>query len=69
MGGASGNAGGVAVQGTLAAAVNFGSTNVTIFARRGNGMKVTQAIRTASQPLSVAFGHNHLIVLGQTTAE
>jgi hypothetical protein len=69
MGGASGNAGGVAVQGTLAAAVNFGSTNVTVFVRRGNAMQPMQTIKTSSQPLSVAFGHNHLMVLGQTTAE
>src|SRR5579871_1488294 len=37
-GGVSGNAGGVAVSGRLAAVVNFGSTNVTIFVRRGNTM-------------------------------
>ena len=39
MGGASGNAGGVAVEGQLAAAVNFGSNNVTIFVRRGDAME------------------------------
>jgi hypothetical protein len=69
LGGASGNAGGVAVEGMIAAAVNFGSTNVTIFVRRGDAMEPTQVIKTASPPLSVAFGHNHLVVLGQTTAE
>jgi hypothetical protein len=69
FGGASGNAGGVAVQGRLAAAVNFGSSNVTIFVRHGDAMEPTQMIKTASQPVSVAFGHNHLVVLGQTTAE
>jgi hypothetical protein len=68
-GGASGNAGGVAVEGQLAAAINFGSTNVTIFVRQGNAMQPTQVIATSSQPVSVAFGHNHLVVLGQTTAE
>lgn len=68
-GGASGNAGGVAVSGTLAAVINFGSTNVTIFARQGNTMQPTQVIKTSSQPVSVAFGHGHLVVLGQTTAE
>src|ERR1035438_3893990 len=41
-GGASGNAGGVAVEGKLAAVVNFGSTNVTIFVRHGNTMESTQ---------------------------
>lgn len=68
-GGASGNAGGVAVEGTLAAVVNFGSTNVTIFVRHGNTMEPMQVIKTSSQPVSVAFGHGHLVVLGQTTAE
>ena len=68
-GGASGNAGGVAVEGQLAAAVNFGSSNVTIFVRHGNTLNPVQVIKTASQPVSVAFGHNHLVVLGLTTAE
>src|SRR5271156_5224219 len=67
-GGASGNAGGVAVSGTLAAVINFGSTNVTIFVRQGNTMQPMQVIKTSSQPVSVAFGHGHLVVLGQTTA-
>lgn len=69
LGGATGNAGGVAVSGRLAAAVNFGSTNVTIFARRGDSMEPTQVIKTASRPVSVAFGQGHLLVLGLTTAE
>jgi hypothetical protein len=69
IGGASGNAGGVAVSGELAAAVNFGSSNVTIFVRKGNTMQATQKITTTSKPLSVAFGHEHLVVLGTTTAE
>jgi hypothetical protein len=68
-GGASGNAGGVAVEGKLAAVVNFGSSNVTIFVRRGNAMEPTQVIKTSSQPVSVAFGHNHLVVLELTSAE
>ena len=68
-GGAGGNAGGVAVAGKLAAAVNFGSSNVTVFVRRGDGMEPTQVIKTMSQPVSVAFGHDHLVVLGLTTAE
>jgi hypothetical protein len=59
----------VAVNGRLAAVVNFGSSNVTIFIRRGDAMEPAQMIKTASQPVSVAFGHNHLVVLGQTTAE
>jgi hypothetical protein len=68
-GGASGNAGGVAVMGHIAAVVNFGSNTVTIFARRGNTMSPLKTIPTASQPVSAAFGHGHLVVLGLTTAE
>jgi hypothetical protein len=68
-GGASGNAGGVAVAGRLAAAVNFGSSNVTIFLRQGNTIEPTQMIKTSSKPVSVAFGHDHLVVLELTAAE
>ena len=69
FGGAGGNAGGVAVNEQIAAVVNFASSNVTIFARRGNAMEPVKIIKTSSQPVSVAFGHNHLVVLGLTTAE
>jgi len=68
-GGASGNAGGVAVNGRIAAVINFGSGNVTIFVRRGEAMQPTQRIPIASQPVSVAFGSGHLVVLGLTTAQ
>jgi hypothetical protein len=69
VGGAGGNAGGIAVEGQLAAAVNFGSSNVTIFVRQGSAMQPTQMVQTTSRPVSVAFGHDHLVVLGLTTAE
>ena len=69
MGGASGNAGGVAVQGSLAAVINFGSSTVSIFQRKGNSMQPVQTVKTSSQPVSVTFGHGHLVVLGQTTAD
>ncbi|MGO9261791.1 MAG: hypothetical protein ACLQU1_36645 [Bryobacteraceae bacterium] len=68
-GGVSGNAGGIAVEGKLAAVVNFGSSNVTIFVRKGNSMEPAQMVKTTSQPVSVAFGHDHLVVLSLTTAE
>jgi hypothetical protein len=68
-GGASGNAGGVAVNGKIAAVINYGSSNVTIFVRRGEAMQPTQMITTSSQPVSVAFGNGHLVVLGLTTAQ
>ena len=69
LGGASGNAGGVGVNDRIVATVNFASSNTTIFLRRGNAMEPTQVIKTSSQPVSVAFGHHHLVVLGLTTAE
>jgi len=68
-GGASGNAGGIAVSGNLAAVVNFGSSNVTIFQRKGNSMQPIQMVKTTSQPLSVTFGHDHLVVLCLTNME
>ncbi len=69
QGGASGNAGGVAVEGKMAAVVNFNSSNVTIFVRHGESMEPTQTIQTASKPVSVAFGQGHLVVLELTMAE
>jgi hypothetical protein len=71
QGGVSGgsNAGGVAVSGKIAAVINFGSSTVTIFLRRGDTMQPVQTIATSSQPVSVAFGSGHLVVLGLTTAQ
>jgi hypothetical protein len=69
QGGVSGNAGGVAVDGNIAAVVNFGSSNVTIFVRHGETMQPAQMIQTAAKPVSVAFGHGHLVVLELTMAE
>jgi len=68
-GGASQNAGGVAVTGEMAAVVNFGSKSVTIFVRAGNTMQPTQMIKTVAAPVSVTFGHGHLAVLETTIAE
>jgi len=68
-GGASGNAGGVAVNGEMAAVVNFNSKNITIFVRAGDTMQPTQMIKTAAQPVSVTFGQGHLVVLETTVAE
>ena len=68
-GGASGNAGGVAVSGELAAAINFGSLTVTIFERLGGAMHPIQTVKTTVAPLSVSFGHDHLFVLCTTVAE
>ncbi len=68
-GGVSGNSGGIAVSGSLAAVVNFGSQSVTVFVGNGRGLAMNQSISTASSPVSVAFGHGHLYVLGTTKVE
>ena len=69
QGGVSGNAGGIAAHDGMIAVVNFGSKSVSILARDGNDFKVKQVIPTISSPVSVAFGHHHLYVLGTTEVE
>lgn len=68
-GGVAGNAGGIATSGDRLAVVNFGSGNVSIFVRFNKGFRLTQVIPAVSNPLSVAFGHDHLYILGATTVE
>ncbi|HEY1987395.1 MAG TPA: hypothetical protein VGG85_18420 [Terracidiphilus sp.] len=68
-GGASGNAGGIAYSNNKLAVVNFGSQNVSVFEKTEHGFQLKQLIATASSPVSVAFGHNHLYVLGTTHVE
>lgn len=69
QGGASGNAGGVTAKGSLVAVVNFGSQNVSIFERADSGLQMRQLVAAASSPLSVAFGDDHLYILGSTKVE
>ncbi len=69
QGGVRGKGGGIAAQGGMLAVVNFGSKSVSIFAREGNGFKVKQVISVAPSPVSVAFGNDHLYVLGTTKVE
>ncbi|HEX6975217.1 MAG TPA: hypothetical protein VF147_12515 [Vicinamibacterales bacterium] len=69
QGGAGGNAGGIATSGDRVAVVNFGSQNVSLFSRTDRGFELRQTVAVASQPVSVAFGHDHLYVLGTTTLE
>jgi hypothetical protein len=69
QGGASGNAGGIEAKDNLVAAVNYGSQTVAIFERWGDSFHLTQLVPTASTPVSVAFGHDHLYILGTTTVE
>jgi len=68
-GGASGNAGGIAAYKDLVAVVNFGSKTVSIFKHAGGSFVLRNTIPTASSPLSVAFRHDHLYILGATTVE
>ena len=68
-GGVSGNAGGIKAKGAMVAVVNFGSQNVSIFERRGNRLQMRDLIPAASGPVSVAFGGNHLYILGTTKVE
>jgi hypothetical protein len=69
QGGVSGNAGGIAVRAGMVAVVNYGSKSVSILARQGNGFGVRQMIPVVSNPVSVAFGNDHLYVLGTTKVE
>ena len=69
QGGASGNAGGIETKRSLVAVVNFGSQTVAIFERCDDGFHFKQLVPTASSPLSVAFGDEHLYVLGTTSVE
>jgi hypothetical protein len=69
LGGVSGNAGGIAAAGRLVAVVNFGSQSVSIFELTPEGFVLLDLIPTVSNPVSVAFGHGHLYVLGTTTVE
>ena len=69
QGGVSGNAGGVAAAGRLVAVVNFGSQSVSLFELTNDGFVLTDTVNTISKPVSVAFGHGHLYVLGTTSVE
>jgi hypothetical protein len=69
QGGASGNAGGIAARDHRLAVVNFGSLSVSIFELTDEGFNLKQTIPTESSPVSVAFGHGHLYVLGTTHVE
>jgi len=69
QGGVSGNSGGIEVKGNTLAVVNFGSKNVSIFERCDDGWRFSQLVPAASSPVSVAFGHDHLYILGTATVE
>jgi hypothetical protein len=68
-GGASGNAGGIEAGSGMVAVVNFGSMNVSLFRRVGNGLAMGQLVPALSSPVSVAFGNHHLYILGTIKVE
>lgn len=68
-GGASGNAGGIETNGDLVAVVNYGSQSVSIFERQEYGFQFKQVVPTVANPVSVAFGGEHLYILGATKVE
>lgn len=61
--------GGVAKKDQLIAVVNFGSQSVSLFKQQGYGFILSQVLPTVSKPVSVAFGHDHLYILGATMVE
>jgi hypothetical protein len=69
QGGVSGNAGGIAAAGRLVAIVNFGSQSVSLFELTPEGFALIDMVTMLSPPVSVAFGHGHLYVLGTTSVE
>jgi hypothetical protein len=71
QGGVSGNAGGIAQNRDRLAVVNFGSGNVSIFAKDTEHMdlRFEHLIPAVASPVSVAFGHGHLYILTTTHVE
>ena len=70
-GGVAGNAGGIAQNHDLLAVVNFGSGNVSIFQKSGDGvpLQFAKLVPAITNPVSVAFGHHHLYILTATHIE
>lgn len=64
-GGVSGNAGGIAQDQAMLAVVNFGSGNVSVFDKDRDhaGLSFQKLVPALTNPVSVAFGHDHLYVL------
>jgi hypothetical protein len=71
QGGVSGNAGGITVHDGRLAVVNFGSGNVSVFARDADRrfFHLEQIVQTLASPVSVAFSDDHLYVLSTTHVE
>jgi hypothetical protein len=71
QGGVSGNAGGIAYAHGRLAVVNFGSATVSVFAVGAGraALELAQVIPASANPVSVAFGPDHLYVLTTTHVE
>jgi hypothetical protein len=70
-GGVTGNAGGIAQNHNLLAVVNFGSGNVSVF-RKPHGhdlLQLEKVVPAITNPVSVAFGRDHLYILTATHIE
>ncbi|GLQ91732.1 hypothetical protein [Dyella acidisoli] len=70
-GGVTGNAGGIAQNHDLLAVVNFGSGNVSIFKKGSDQvpLQLEKVVPAVNNPVSVAFGRNHLYILTATYIE
>lgn len=70
-GGVSGNAGGIAQNRERLAVVNFGSGNVSVFDKdlAHAGLRLEKLVPAITNPVSVAFGHDHLYILTATNIE
>jgi hypothetical protein len=68
-GGVSGNAGGIAQNHKLLAVVNFGSGNVSVFRKSHSGLQLEKLVPAITNPVSVAFGRDHLYILTATHIE
>jgi hypothetical protein len=69
LGGVAGNAGGIAATRDSIAVVNSHSESVSIFSVTDAGVQLRQVVPALSSPVSVAFGKDHLYVLGTSTVE
>jgi hypothetical protein len=71
QGGVSGNAGGVTAAGGRVAVVNFASSNVSVFARESGAdlFRLERVVPAGGNPVSVAFGTDHLYILTTTHVE
>ncbi len=70
-GGVSGNAGGIAQNRERLAVVNFGSDNVSVFDKDlpHASLRLEKLVPAITNPVSVAFGHDHLYILTATNIE